>query len=144
MDKEAFKKYISERIKLDKTYITPEINADDLNKEYKNHLETKKKLNAKSRENYKKRITTDDEFIEKRKNYNKNTYEKLKRGDYAPKPARNEIAIETEPIEINEIQQSNIINREIEKELNMDVEKINLNLDNNKKVYRSLFDMYRL
>lgn len=74
MDKEAFKKYIQSRKKLDSEYK----NLANKDEEYNKYLETKKNINERTKQWYSDKIQNDDEFKEKRKQYNKKSYDTLK------------------------------------------------------------------
>lgn len=74
MDLEAFKKYVQSRKKLDSEFkIVP-----NLDTQYNKYLDDKKKINDRTKQWYSEKIQTDDEFKQKRKTYNKKSYDTLK------------------------------------------------------------------
>ena len=119
MDKDQFKKYVQERRKLDAKYGNGNGNGNvnKLDIQYNEYLETKKEKNKKTNEWYNNKIATDPEFKEYKQLKNKETYNKLKNGNYMSK---NEIIINNnqpvndksveKPIEKEKPKPSNILN----------------------------------
>jgi hypothetical protein len=121
MDILAFKKYIEERKKIEKDFgdIKP------LEEKYLKYKEVKDKTNNYAREWHKTRMETDEEYKEKRKQYNKQSYERLKQ-----KKEKVKSNDEDEPIEPIKKQSSRTNKKKVEK-----VEKeIIINIEENKKV----------
>jgi hypothetical protein len=74
MNLDDFKKYIQSRKKLDSEFKQ----VPNLDEQYNNYLAEKKRVNERTKSWYKEKIEIDDDFKQKRKEYNKRSYQKLK------------------------------------------------------------------
>ena len=74
MNLDDFKKYIQSRKKLDSEFKQ----VPNLDEQYNNYLSEKKRVNERTKSWYKEKIEIDDDFKQKRKEYNKRSYQKLK------------------------------------------------------------------
>jgi hypothetical protein len=74
MNIEDFKRYIQSRKKLDSEFKT----VPNLDTQYNKYLDDKKKVNERTKQWYQEKIQIDEDFKQKRKEYNKKSYETLK------------------------------------------------------------------